>query len=60
MTYLCENCRYYKFDRIDEYAGKVGQCRYNPPTYNWNNHTALNNFPRIKADAWCGKFEQKC
>lgn len=58
MTYVCENCQYYEYNRMDEFAGKVGQCRYNPPTYNWNNHRDLNNFPQVKANAWCGKHKK--
>ena len=54
--YICENCQYYKYTRMDEFAGKVGQCRYNPPT--WNNHRDLNNFPHVKANAWCGKHKK--
>lgn len=54
--YICENCQYYEYNRVDEFAGKVGQCRYNPPT--WNNHRDLNNFPQVKANAWCGKHKK--
>ena len=55
--YICENCRHFKYIRIDEYAGKVGQCRFNPPTYNCNNHRDINNFPQVRADAWCSKYQ---
>lgn len=59
MTYYCESCRYYNVVGRDEFAGPVGQCRINPPTYNWNNHQDLNNFPRVKASAWCGQWKGK-
>lgn len=54
MTYICENCKFYKYNRVDEYAGKIGTCHYNPPVYEpreWN------RFPQVKPSSWCGKWQ---
>lgn len=55
MTHFCESCRHYKYSHLDEFVGKIGQCRYNPPVYI---HKEYNNFPRVRADAWCGKWKE--
>ena len=54
MTQYCETCRYYNAQSKDEYAGPVGQCRINPPAYQYRE---FNSFPLVKAGAWCGQWK---
>lgn len=56
MTYICENCEYYRYLKEDEYAGKIGTCHYNPPVYDYN---AWNAFPQVKPSAFCSKWKGK-
>lgn len=51
----CGICIFYSYLKVDEYAGQIGQCRYNPPAAG----VAYNMFPLVKSTAWCGKFQQK-
>lgn len=55
MTYICENCNYYRFLKEDEYAGRIGTCRYNPPIAV---PAIFSDFPRVKAGSWCGKHKE--
>lgn len=51
--YICENCRYYRYLKEDEYAGKIGTCHYNPPIFvkgEWN------QFPMVKPGSYCGQW----
>jgi hypothetical protein len=52
----CETCRYYIKSGVDEYVGAIGQCRINPPIYQYK---AWNLFPAVKPSAFCGQWKEK-
>ena len=52
----CSQCTFYKYVQKDEFAGNIGECRFNPPVYA---KTSWDAFPIVKDASWCGKFEEK-
>ena len=61
MKRMCHNCEFYTWVRRDQYAGDIGECRFNAPTADHravdNSHRSWNLWPRVRADAWCGKYQ---
>ena len=51
----CDKCRYYVSQGRDEYVGEVGQCRINPPVYEYR---GWNRFPGVKASAFCAQWKE--
>lgn len=54
MTYVCENCHFYRYLKQDEYAGRIGTCHYNPPA---PGKSTWDDFPQVRAGSWCGKWK---
>lgn len=54
--YRCMSCTHYIYSGKDEFAGNIGECRFNPPVYQKG---SWNSFPLVKETAWCGKFKEK-
>ncbi len=60
----CKNCRFSSDDKnIPETHRTHVECRFNPPAIVEGHTESLPSkamlFPRIRMDAWCGKFEPK-
>lgn len=55
MTAKCENCFFYRYSRMDEYAGRIGTCHYNPPA---TGKSTWDDFPQVRAGSWCGKWKE--
>lgn len=62
----CETCRFFKGYQLSS-GDKApdGVCRYNPPVFRyWTAQydptlCSEEQFPRVNAQDWCGKYERK-
>ncbi len=54
----CGDCKWFQHTDV-----KQGECRYNPPVITTINTPKglirSGNFPPVKTDSWCSKFELK-